>query len=112
MWAQPDAGNSLLEQLLHSFKERAIDFLSIGAGTGFFEKSLIKDLGLSVNFFYGIEPNDVHRKKLESTIAELNLLSYEINERFFSKEIDLGRIDLILYLCRMYYITLNALTIL
>ena len=105
MWAQPDAGNSLLEQLLHSFKERAIDFLSIGAGTGFFEKSLIKDLGLSVNFFYGIEPNDVHRKKLESTIAELNLLSYEINERFFSKEIDLGRkFDLIFVSHVLYHI--------
>ena len=91
MWAQPDAGNSLLKQLLDSYRERPIDFLSIGAGTGFFEKSLIEDLGLSVNFFYGIEPNDVHRKKLESTITELHLRSYEIDGRYFSKEIDLGR---------------------
>ena len=90
-WVQPDAGNSLLKRLLHNYRESTIDFLSIGAGTGFFEKSLIEDLGLSVNFFYGIEPNDVHRKKLESTMANLNLGSYKIDGRCFTKEIDLGR---------------------
>ena len=103
LWAQPDAGNSLFKQLFHSYKERAIDFLSNGSGTGFFEKSLVEDLGLSVNFFYGIEPNEVHRKKLESTIAELNLRSYEIDGRFFSKQIDLGRKFDIVFVSHVLY---------
>ena len=48
---------SLLKQFIDSFSGRPIDFLDIGAGFGFWEKMLITELRLSINYYYAIEPD-------------------------------------------------------
>lgn len=86
----PDT-KTLLKQIVDSFSGKSVDFLSIGAGNGFFEKIIITELGLSVNYFYGIEPDANRAQRLKATVSELKLTSFTIDDRYFTKETDLER---------------------
>ena len=72
---------TLLKQFLDSFFGKSIGFLRIGAGNGFFEKMIITELGLSVNYFYGIEPDTSHAERLNATSSELKLTNFTIDDR-------------------------------
>ena len=69
---------TLLRQLLVSFSSKSIAFLSIGGRNGFFEKMIITELGLSVNYFYGIEPDANRAQRLKATASELKLLILQL----------------------------------
>ena len=76
----PDT-KTLLKQFLDSFFGKPIDFLRIGAGNSFFEKMIIMELGLSVNYFYGIEPDTSHAERLNAISSELKLINFTIDDR-------------------------------
>ena len=96
---------TLLKQILDSFSGKPIDFLSIGAGNGFFEKMIITEVGLSVNYFYGIEPDVIRAERLKATASELKLTNFTIDDRYFTKETDLKRkFNFILLWHTFYYI--------
>ena len=94
---------SLLKQFIDSFSGRPIDFLDIGAGFGFWEKMLITELGLSINYYYAIEPDHQHRERLMLTISQLNLTNLTVDERFFTKETDLERKFDLIFVSHMLY---------
>ena len=73
---------TLLKQFLDSFfgKSILVNFLRIGAGNGFFEKMIITELGLFVNYFYGIEPDTSHAERLNATSSELKLTNFTIDD--------------------------------
>ena len=50
----------LAKPLIDRFEGKAVDLMSIGVGTGFQENDFIQNLGLNVNNFLAIEPNDDH----------------------------------------------------
>ena len=76
---------------MDSFFGKSIHFLSIGAGNGFFEKMIITELGLSVNYFYGVEPDANPPQRLKATASELKLTNFAIDDRSFTKETNLKR---------------------
>jgi len=64
-----------------------INLLSIGAGTGCFEDPMIEICGLSVEYFYGIEPNENLAKQLGNTVSKWKM-KYTIDNSCFTPEFE------------------------
>ena len=62
--------------------ERPVRLLSVGAGTGSFEKKLVQELGLKLEFIYAVEPNPIHVALLQLSLEEINC-KFHIDTSFF-----------------------------
>ncbi len=87
---------TLLEPVLQEIRGSHLDFMSIGAGTGRLEDTLIKEKGLLVKYFYAFEPDASRRNDLEKIVPLWNT-EYTIDERCFDDSIETDKkFDLIL----------------
>jgi len=84
---EPEQALSLAKQIIDGFNQNKLNMLSIGAGTGCFEDSMIEKCGLSIEYFYGIEPNEEQAKLLESTVSKWNV-NYTIDKCCFTPEFE------------------------
>ena len=95
---------SLVKSIIDGFDPKNLNMLSIGAGTGSFEDLLITEYGLSLEYYYAIEPNDDHVKQLESTVSKWNI-KYTIDKTCFTPDTKLKeKFDLVLMSHCLYYI--------
>ena len=93
----------LSKPLVDEFEGKAIDLMSIGAGTGCIENDLIKQHNLNVKSFIAIEPNEAHLEKLKQTVAAWGNIKMEIDSRYFDEKYEtLKRFDMILMSHSMY----------
>ena len=81
-------------------------FFSIGAGDGCFEKTLVEELNLKLNYFCGIEPDTLRAGKLNEVLISLGI-QYNIIQSLFDKEfrvVDKRRekFDLIMFCHSLY----------
>ena len=68
------------------FNKKPVSMLSVGAGTGHIEMSLVKEAGLSLEYLYALEPNRERTGMLRSNLDK-NSIKHDIDTRFFSKNI-------------------------
>eukprot|EP00794_Sanderia_malayensis_P018636 gene18636-20518_t len=75
-----------------------IKLMSIGAGDGSLEDMLIKQLGLRVEYFHGVEPDGGRREKLKKIEKTWQLTTESfIDDRFFGENFESDtKFDLIL----------------
>ena len=86
---------ALTNPILDSFNQKRLHLMSIGPGTGCFENSMIRDYGMSLEYFYGIEPSPELLKELEGVVTNWNV-KYFIDKTYFTPEYDIKeRFDLI-----------------
>lgn len=86
----------LISPIMKEFNNRPIQLLSIGAGTGCFEDDLIKNFGMNVEYFYGIEPNKQHRDQLKERVSNWNI-DHTVDQSCFTKDfVTDKRFDLII----------------
>lgn len=96
--------HALAGMIVNGFKQKSLALLSIGAGTGSFEEALIKEYGLSLDYYHAIEPNDDHLKQLESIVSKLNV-KYTIDKACFTPQIKIEeKFDMILMSHCLYFI--------
>jgi len=94
---------SLSKHIIAGFNQNKINMLSIGAGTGCFEDSMIEKCGLSLEYFYGIEPNENQAKQLENTVSKWKV-KYTIDKSCFTPEFECEKkFDLIIMSHSLYY---------
>ncbi len=95
----------LINPVIRKFEGKPIHFMSIGAGNGHFDGSLINENGLKVDYFYGIEPDDGRRKELQERVLSWNIdhfIDKSCFDEFFETEI---KFDLILMSHVLYFIS-------
>ena len=66
----------------NNLHQKPVKLLSVGAGTGSFEKKMVQDLGLKLKFIYAVEPNPIHVAQLRLSLEELNC-KFLIDTSFF-----------------------------
>ncbi len=64
---------ALLGPIVREFEGRPIKFLSIGAGDGLFEDLMVKEKGMKLDYFYGMEPDEIRRKELQQRVLSWNV---------------------------------------
>ena len=90
-------------QMLGEYCNKPIDIMSIGAGTGWLEDSIIKHSEMKVNNILAIEPNPVHVDKLREMGDKWNDTKFEIDSSFFDENYDTAkRFDVILMVHSIY----------
>ena len=72
----------------NDFDKNPVRMLSIGAGTGLFEKDLAERRGLLLEYVYVIEPNSLHRVLLDQTLKSLGI-PYDIDGSYFGEDFNL-----------------------
>ena len=82
------AMQSLIAPIIDSFGGRPVKLLSIGAGTGCFEESLLNNCGLKLKYAYAIEPNSSHLVELKKTISKWDI-DYVVDSNYFTPEIEI-----------------------
>ena len=93
----------LIKPLVEEYDGRAIDLMSIGAGTGCMENDLIKLHHLNLNRFLAIEPNTHHLQKLKLTVASWGMVEIQIDPISFDETYETCmRFDMILMSHSMY----------
>ena len=94
---------NLAKPLIEEFQVRAIDLMSIGAGTGCLENDLIKLNHLNLNSFLAIEPNAHQLEKLKQTVASWGMANIQMDPRSFDETYETcKRFDIILMSHSMY----------
>ena len=73
--------------LKNNFDKEPVHMFSIGAGTGIFEKIMVQEQGLKLEYIYAIEPNPDMVPILETELKSLGA-EYDIDTSFFSKEFE------------------------
>ena len=69
----------------NNFDEEPVKMLSVGAGRGHFEKRMVEELGLKLEYIYAIEPNPAHLGLLETALNSINA-KYDIDPSFFDEK--------------------------
>eukprot|EP00794_Sanderia_malayensis_P009607 gene9607-10594_t len=85
---QYDTMSKLMVPLLKQLERKPpIKLMSIGAGNGIFEDMLVKQFGLKVEYFHGVEPDCGRREKLQEIVKtwELKTESF-IDDRLFDED--------------------------
>ena len=77
----------MLKPIIDEFGGKGVKLMSIGAGTGSFEKSLVEKWGLKLKYFYAIEPNTSHFVELGKTLSSLNI-DFEIDQNYFTHDME------------------------
>ena len=97
---------SMLEaskSVIDGFGGKAIKLMSIGAGTGCVEESLVLACGLKLEYFYAIEPNSLYVVKLRDTFSRLNI-AFKIDQDYFTPEMEISdTFDMVLMSHCLYY---------
>jgi len=80
---------SIARKVIHEsqFDTKPVRMLSIGAGTGYFEVRLVKELGLKLQYICAIEPNPKHVAELEDSLKSLNV-QHDVSQAFFNKDFE------------------------
>ena len=69
----------------NDFDKNPVRMLSIGAGTGLFEKDLVERKGLLLEYVYAVEPYSLHIVLLDQTLKSLGI-PYDIDGSFFGED--------------------------
>ena len=72
----------------NNFDKVPVDMLSIGAGRGQFEKRLVEELGLKLDYIYAVEPNEAHVKLLDPALKTLGV-KYDVDPSCFGQDFEL-----------------------
>ena len=75
----------MMKPVFESFKGEAIDFMSVGAGTGSFENDLVINLRPNVSYFHAVEPNECHREQLEQRAIAWDSISFTVDQSYFTE---------------------------
>lgn len=67
------------------YKEPGIRMLSVGAGRGHLEERMVKELGLKLECFVGVEPVALHAKILTGVMERLGV-PHHVHNSYFHKE--------------------------
>eukprot|EP00794_Sanderia_malayensis_P009618 gene9618-10601_t len=83
-----DTMSELMVPLLKQLERRPpIKLMSIGAGDGIFEDKLVKQFGLKVEYFHGVEPDCGRREKLQEIVKTWELTTEcFIDHRLFDED--------------------------
>eukprot|EP00794_Sanderia_malayensis_P009616 gene9616-10599_t len=86
--SQYDTMSEMMVPLLKQLERRPpIKLMSIGAGNGIFEDKLIKQFGLKVEYFHGVEPDCGRREKLQEIVKTWELATESfIDHRLFDED--------------------------
>eukprot|EP00794_Sanderia_malayensis_P009614 gene9614-10597_t len=86
--SQYDTMSEMMVPLLKQLERRPpIKLMSIGAGDGIFEDMLIKQFGLKVEYFHGVEPDCGRRGKLQEIVKTWELTTEcFIDHRLFDED--------------------------
>ena len=87
---QKDEYEKMLEPIVKAFGSKPVSFLSIGAGFGRMEDVLVTKYGLKMSFYYAIEPDPTHAKKLKDTVSSWGV-EYKIDTNYFSSDMDISQ---------------------
>ena len=87
---QKDEYDKMLEPIVKAFGSKPVSFLSIGAGFGWMEDVLVTKYGLKMSFYYAIEPDPTHAKKLKDTVSSWGV-EYKIDTNYFSSDMDISQ---------------------
>ena len=87
---QKDEYDKMLEPIVKAFGSKPVSFLSIGAGFGRMEDVLVTKYGLKMSFYYAIEPDPTHSKKLKDTVTSWGV-EYKIDTNYFSSDMDISQ---------------------
>ena len=87
---QKDEYAKMLEPIVKVFGSKPVSFLSIGAGFGWMEDALVTKYGLKMSFYYAIEPDATHSKKLKETVTSWDV-EYKIDTNFFTSDMDISQ---------------------
>ena len=93
----------LAKSLIDMFHGRAIDLMSVGAGTGCIENDLVKHHQLNLKSFVAIEPNADHLQILKQTVAKWRMINVELQSIYFDETYETSKkFDIILMSHSMY----------
>ena len=86
----------MMKPVFESFKSAAIDFLSIGAGTGCFENDLVINLRPNVSYFHAVEPNECHCEQLEQKVIAWGN-KFTVDQSYFTENYEVEhKFDLVM----------------
>ena len=93
----------LLKKAVNEYKGRPVSILSIGAGSGYYDKYMLTELGLDVSHIHVIEPNTNFNEELRETLASAGV-SFAIENAIFDESyLHKNAYDIILFLQSLYY---------
>jgi ubiquinone/menaquinone biosynthesis C-methylase UbiE len=80
---------NIARKVIHDnqFDTKPVRMLSIGAGTGYFEARLVRELGLKLEYIFAVEPNPEHVAALEDSLKSLNV-QHDISRAFFDRNFE------------------------
>ena len=93
---QEDDMGKFIQPIIDRYGSKPVKVMSVGAGTGWREDILVKQCGLSISFYYAIEPNPSHYEKLKDVVTSWDI-EYMIDQNCFTTETNIIQtFDLIL----------------
>ena len=96
--------NAIITPIIGKFRNKSLDFMSVGAGTGWLEDEIIKHPALSINSILAIEPNPEHAEKLRETSKSWIDTIYNIDNSYFNEHYQTDmKFDVILLIHSIYY---------
>lgn len=94
---------TLARPFIDGLEGKAIDLMSIGAGTGCLEDDFIHELGLKVATFLAIEPNSDHLSELKQTVSKWGDVKLKIDSQYFDDKYETSsKFDMVLMSHSMY----------
>ena len=93
---QQDDMGKFIQPIIDRYGSRPVKVMCVGAGAGWREDILVKQCGLSMSFYYAIEPNPSHCEKLKDVVTSWDV-EYIIDQNCFTTETKIAQtFDLIL----------------
>ena len=81
-----------------------ISIMSVGAGSGYYEKRLCVESGLKVDYIFAVEPNKCFEKELSENLKDSGA-HFDIDQREFSEKFESKMLfDLVIFQQSLYYI--------